>query len=112
MPECCADRGCAPPTADTRALRPLGKSDAPPRSRSRRRRPSGDPELLESPGFPSQSSVLRVGPSPARLASAWDRRTPNHQMIAFATSPEHTTYAGAAVSARARLSSAILAELG
>src|ERR1700751_1046243 len=72
MPECYADHGCAPPIADTRALRPLGKSDAPPRSRSRRRRPSGDPELLESPGLPSQSSLLHeaLAPLPARLASA------------------------------------------
>src|SRR5262249_14717323 len=35
------------------------KSDAPPRSRSRRRRPSGDPEPLEYRGFPSRSSLLR-----------------------------------------------------
>src|SRR5262249_19780228 len=60
MPECCADRGCAPPTADTRAPHPLGKSDALLRSRSRRRRPSGDREPLESRDLPSQSCLASL----------------------------------------------------
>jgi hypothetical protein len=62
-PEYCAGHGCARPTADTRALRPLSKFGAPPRSRSRRTRPSGDPKPLESPSLPSQSFLaLRVEP--------------------------------------------------
>src|SRR3981189_1377222 len=87
MPECYADRGCAPPTADLRALRPLGKSDAPPRSRSRRRRPSGDPELLESPGFPSQSSLLHEAcwTIACAVASPRDGGTPTPNFISLST---------------------------
>src|SRR5262245_27308049 len=56
MPECCADRGCALPTADTRGLHPPYKSGAPRRSYLRPRQPSVDPALREYPCFPSQSS--------------------------------------------------------
>src|SRR5262245_2447667 len=56
MPECCADRGRALPTADTRGLRPLYKSGAPRRSYFRQRQPSVDPALREYPCSPSQSS--------------------------------------------------------
>src|SRR5262249_58450273 len=56
MPECCADRGCALPTADTRGLHPLYKSGAPRRSYLRQRQPSVDPALREYPCFPSRSS--------------------------------------------------------
>src|SRR5262245_20416212 len=55
MTECCADRGCALPTADTRGLHPLYKSGAPRRSYLRQRQPSVDPALREYPCFPSQS---------------------------------------------------------
>src|SRR5215813_11799470 len=56
MPECCADRGCALPTADTQGLHPLYKSGAPRRSYLRQRQPSVDPALREYPCFPLQSS--------------------------------------------------------
>src|SRR3954470_13894110 len=54
MPGYCAGRGCARPTAGTRARRRRGRSVAPPRSRWRRTRPSGGLMLRECPGHPSQ----------------------------------------------------------
>jgi hypothetical protein len=64
-PECCAGRGYARPIADTRARRPLGRSRALPRSRSRRRRSSGDPKPFESPGLP----FAGIHPGPEKGAS-------------------------------------------
>src|SRR5215472_11279314 len=72
MTESAAGRGCARPIADTRAPRPLGKSGAPPRSRSHRRRPSGDPRPLGSLGLPYQVSLtITVDVDPPYYALAW-----------------------------------------
>src|SRR3954454_25034039 len=74
MTESSAARGCARPIADIRAPRPLGKSGAPPRGRSHRRRPSGAPEPLESLGLPYQiSSTIAVDVEPSYHALAWNR---------------------------------------
>src|ERR1700726_4641515 len=63
MTESSAARGRARPIADIRAPPPRGKSGAPPRSRSHRRRPSGDPEPLESLGLPYQISSNAAAPT-------------------------------------------------
>src|SRR6202035_2328243 len=66
--------------ADIRAPRPLGKSGAPPRGRSHPRRPSGDPEPLESLGLPYQISLtIAVDVEPSYHAQSWNR-LPDFQM--------------------------------